>query len=142
VHHVLVRIALSGEGRGTPGWYLHLLAGPLGFAFALGLLRLAHRRAIRWALAALAAYTLVYFAIVAWLQIVLYAGCAAKTGESRLYAFPHGAGCLADAGTLFERLAVIVHPALGVPLVFGGLAAAAILLVVLFRSLARAPRIA
>jgi hypothetical protein len=139
VHHVLVRIALSGEGRGTPGWYLHLLAGPLGFAFAIGLARIGRYAAARWMLALLAAYAVAYFAVVSWLQVAMYAGCAAKTGDNRLYAFPGGADCLRDAGTLFDRLAVIAHPGLAWPLLFGGIAAGAVLLVRLFRMLPRSP---
>ena len=36
LYHVLAFVALTGRGASTPGYYLHVLAAPLGLAFALG----------------------------------------------------------------------------------------------------------
>lgn len=121
VHHVLARIALSGEGAGTPGWYFHILAGPLGFAYALGLMQLIRYAVVRMLFPFLTLYTVGYFMAVSWLQIAMYAGCAEKLGAVKYYVFPAGTSCLGDAGSLINNLALIARPGIGVPLLFGGI---------------------
>jgi len=113
VHHVLVRIALSGIGSGTPGWYLHMLAGPLGFAYAVGVLRIAHRRFVRRILPLLGTYTVGYFAVVSWIQLLMYSGCVAKGGTVKYYALPTDPSCTSDVPELFRRLSLIAEPGIG-----------------------------
>jgi len=113
VHHVLVRIALSGIGSGTPGWYLHMLAGPLGFAYAVGVLRIAHRRFVRRILPLLGTYTVGYFAVVSWIQLLMYSGCVAKDGTVKYYALPTDLSCTSDVPELFRRLSLIAEPGIG-----------------------------
>ena len=121
VHHVLVRIALSGEGTGTPGWYLHLLAGPLGFAYAVGVLRMTRWKIARLLLLTLSTYTLGYFAVVSWLQLLMYSGCVAKVGAVKYYGLPTGASCMTDVVALYRRLSLIAEPAAGLAFLALGL---------------------
>jgi hypothetical protein len=137
VHHVLVALAMTGIGANTPGWYLHIIAGPLSFAFALGVLSLLKWRPMRPALAALAAYTLCFFAVVTWVQIAMYAGCAAKLGANKHYVFPDGISCLLDARTLLANLDQLAQPSVGLPLFYGGFSLGVILLILLANHLRR-----
>jgi len=120
-HHVLLALAQTGIGNNTPGWYLHILTGPMGFIYSLGLLWLLQFGAARVLFPALALYSVGYFAVVSWVQIALYTGCAAKLGSNKHYAFPDGASCLLDVGRLTRNLSVIAEPYIGIPLLFGGI---------------------
>ncbi len=124
-YHALV--ASAGVGAETPGWYLHILAAPLGYAIALS-----WRRPLLMGL--LTAYGAV-FALVLWAeQLALFSGCATK-GPDKHYDFDQG--CLIAP----RVLQALGHPGLGaVCLVLGvalGLTAAA--LVIGRSSLYRAP---
>ena len=121
-HHVLVALAMTGLGNNTPGWYLHILTGPLGFIYALGLLWLIKSGIGRWGFIVLASYTSGYLAIVSWVQLAMYAGCVTKQGAIRYYAFPEGSSSLLDAGRIVHNLSVIAQPYIGIPLLFGGIA--------------------
>ena len=120
-HHVLVALAMTGIGNNTPGWYLHILAGPMGIIYSLGLLWLLKSGAARVLFPALALYSVGYFAIVSWVQIAMYAGCAAKLGTEKYYVFPDGPSCLLAVGRLTRNLSVIAEPYIGIPLLFGGI---------------------
>ena len=71
--HQLLSIATDGYVADTPGWYLHILAGPLSLALALGW---------RWPrlLGALAAYAVLFHAFCWAAQLSLFSGCAYKPG--------------------------------------------------------------
>ncbi len=137
VHHVLLALAQTGIGNNTPGWYLHILAGPMGFIYSLGLLWLLQFGAARVLFPALALYSVGYFAVVSWVQIAMYAGCAAKLGSIKYYAFPEGASCLLDVGRLTRNLSVIAKPYIGIPLLFGGIVSGGIGLAMLYVHLRR-----
>jgi hypothetical protein len=136
-HHVLVRIALSGEGIGTPGWYLHMLVGPLGFAYAFGALTLTRYYAARMLAPVLAAYAIGYFAIATWMQLAMYSGCIAKIGTNKHYALPHDASCLTDVPSTVARLGILAEPAIALPLLAGGIGLGAVSLGILCMRLAR-----
>ena len=91
LYHLLVMVAASGEGGGTPGWYLHVLAAPLSMALAMGW---------RWPKiqGALAAYGTVFGAVMVVWQLAFFSGCLDRigTGGGTLV----GAGCVIDAGHL------------------------------------------
>jgi hypothetical protein len=113
IYHVLVWMA--GVGAATPGWYLHILAAPLGLAVARGWTR---PRAL-WALALLSG---LYSAATWAMQLSLFSGCAAKIGADKHYSLA-GAGCFIDG----HALSAVGHPLAGaVCLVIGlGLAVTA-----------------
>lgn len=92
VYHIFSSIAVYGRSV-TPGWYLHILAGPIGYAMALGWRR--WPRLVRGAVAATLAATAAIWA----LQLALFSGCAVKDLVSRQYDFT-GAGCFIDGGQL------------------------------------------
>jgi Predicted membrane protein (DUF2142) len=113
LYHVLAFVALTGRGASTPGYYLHVLAAPLGLAFALG-----WRGGLMQRL--LFGYT-AGFTLAVWaLQLSLFSGCAAKLGADPHYSFT-GAACFLDG----RQLAVLGEP---VPALLCALAALGLLL--------------
>ena len=99
IYHVFVWMA--GFGAATPGWYLHILAAPLGLAVARG-----------WTkprtLGLLALVTGLYSAATWAFQLSMFSGCAAKLGANKHYDLA-GAGCFVDK----HALSVLGHPLLG-----------------------------
>jgi hypothetical protein len=93
---------VRGPGAaGTPGWYLHIMAGPLALALIMGW----RQRVI---LAILAAYALTYHVVLWAMQLSLFSGCAFKAGDYKYTQF--------DFATCFiapDRLAVLGEPLLG-----------------------------
>ena len=120
--HILMRIGVTGAGVGTPGWYTHILAGPLGAWFALGLVETARGLRARRAVRGLAACSLVLMFVGSWLQFALYAGCAAKLGADDGYAFPDGMACAFDPLALSARVSGLAYPGAALPLLAAGLA--------------------
>jgi len=110
VYHILVWA--MGVGAATPGWYLHILAAPLGLAVARGWTR-------PRTLGLLTLLTGVYSADTWAFQLSMFSGCAAKLGANKHYDLA-GAGCFIDR----HALAAVGHPLLGmVCLVLGAVLA-------------------
>ena len=110
ISHQLLSIATGGYVADTPGWYLHILAGPLSLALALGW---------RWQrlFGLLAGYAVLFHALSWAGQLSLFSGCAYKPAPGSALRLDPGS-CLIEPG----RLAQIGAPALG----FAALALAAI----------------
>jgi len=121
-YHVLMRIAFSGMGVGTSGWYLHALVAPLGLAVGIGLSVVAGNRWLRVLTAALVTYVLVFTAAVVYMQLLLFTGCAFKAGAIKTYQIPADARCLTDIAGGIERLSAIANPAVGMTAGATGLA--------------------
>lgn len=111
VQHVFAWMA--GATSLTPGWYLHILAAPLGLAAAMGWRR---SRALMASIGA----TLVFVTVSEVLNVSLYSGCAAKLGADKHFTFA-GASCLIDP----VRLSAIAHPSLALAAAAVGIAAVA-----------------
>ncbi len=100
-YYLLTQIARGPEAALTPGWFLHILAGPLSLALVIGWRQ-------RLTLTILAAYAVV-FHVVAWMaQLSLFSGCALRGGDSGYVQFDFGS-CFIDPA----RLAVLGEPLLG-----------------------------
>ena len=112
VQHVFAWMA--GTTSLTPGWYLHILAAPLGLAAAIGWRR-------SRALTASTGATLVFVAVSEVLNVSLYSGCAAKLGADKHFTF-QGASCLIDP----VKLSAIAHPGLALAAAAVGIAAGAL----------------
>jgi hypothetical protein len=110
VYHVFVWMA--GTSAETPGWYLHILAAPLGLGVAIGWRR-------PRALAILTGLTGLY-TLAAWaFQLSMFSGCAAKIGSDKHYSLA-GAGCFVDAHVLRQ----LAHPLAGGVALLAGVACA------------------
>jgi hypothetical protein len=110
VYHVFVWMA--GSGATTPGWYIHILAAPVGYAVALGWVR---PRLLTALTALTAAYTCAAWAF----QLSMFSGCAAKLGADKHYSLA-GAGCFVD----LHALAGVSHAGLGLFALAAGVLAA------------------
>ena len=106
-------MTLFGAAEGTPGWYLHILAGPLALALVLGWRG-------RPVLVALAIYALGFHAAVWAMQLSLFSGCAYKAGTYK-YTQLDWHGCF----IVPSRLAVLGYPLLGGLALLAGLVLAA-----------------
>jgi hypothetical protein len=101
ISHQLLSIATGGYVADTPGWYLHILAGPLSLALALGW---------RWRrlFGLLAGYAVLFHALCWAGQLSLFSGCAYKPAPGLALRLDPGS-CLIEPGHLAE----IGAPALG-----------------------------
>ncbi len=101
LYYMLTQIVRGPGAAGTPGWYLHIMAGPLALALIMGWRQ-------RMILAVLAAYALTYHVVLWAMQLSLFSGCAFKAGDYKYTQF--------DFATCFiapDRLAVLGEPLLG-----------------------------
>jgi len=110
-YYMLTQLARGAEGGGTPGWYLHIMAGPLSVALIMGW----RQRAI---LAVLAVYAVLYHAVLWAMQLSLFSGCAFKAGSYKYTQFD-----FAHCFIVPERLAVLAEPWLGAVALAGALVA-------------------
>jgi hypothetical protein len=120
-YHVFMKVAQTGLGKGTPGWYLHVLAAPLGMIVALGW---------RWPrlMSALFSYSLI-FAAGAWvMQLTLFSGCSAKLDGNPYYTFKESS-CFID----WHQLDVLASPMVGFASLLAGVVALGVAGIVHFR---------
>lgn len=97
LYHLLGMVAWTGVGSGTPGWYLHIFAGPLAAMLALGW-------GPRWAMRPLLAYALAFSALSAALQLAFFSGCLPRAGLGAVS--PLALECVAR----FDRLGQLALP--------------------------------
>jgi hypothetical protein len=71
-YHVLIRIALTGEGRGTPGFYLHILAGPISAGLGLGLYEVWGKGLFRRLIQVLFCYIILFTISMNWAQALFF----------------------------------------------------------------------
>jgi len=116
-YHVKARIALTGKGMGTSGWYLHILAPAVAMALACG----AGTKGIRWLRSSFVAYAALFVVAAGWAQAALFAGYAVKSGYDKHLHFPDAHFCLNQAGAVMQRLDVIAWPGLAVATFTGAL---------------------
>lgn len=111
IYHAIDQAPAGTDAIGTPGWYLHVAAGPLSLAFALG-----------WRRNALFRFLLVYavgFQAVCWAtQLSVFSGCAYNPGAHQSLRLDPGS-CLIDA----DHLAALGEPLLGAIALAGAVAA-------------------
>jgi hypothetical protein len=98
IYYLLTQIVRGANSSGTPGWYLHILAGPLSLALVVGWRQ-------RLVLAALAVYALGFHVVIWATQLSLFSGCAFKGGDYKYVQFDF-ASCLIDP----SRLSVLAEP--------------------------------
>jgi hypothetical protein len=92
LYHLLAMVAATGIGNGTPGWYLHIFAGPLALVLALGW-------AGRAVMLPLIAYAIAFFVAVAGMQVAFFSGCLARSGVGKV-SLVEAAGCMVDLAPL------------------------------------------
>jgi hypothetical protein len=118
VYHILACIALYGSGTITPGWYLHVIAPVLAFAWSIGWTG----SFIELGIAA----TAMLAAVPLWLmQLSLFSGCAGPNGVGHITWA--SSGCFIDLG----QLSLLTLPWAAVPAIATILVTSTLLLVAL-----------
>jgi hypothetical protein len=113
-YHVLVRIALTGEGRGTSGYYLHAMVAPLAVALGISLWSMWPRKGLRRIASILFLYAVAFSVAMSWLQVLLFSGILFKAGNSKFYQFPEALPPFLGLSDALDRLKVIAFPNIGV----------------------------
>jgi len=111
-YYVLVRVALTGEGRLAAGYYLHVLAGPLGTTLGLAMGTLWPQRPARRLVAGLVGYALAFAGAMTWAQVLLFAGILTKSPD-RFYAAPSPLPPWFGVPDALARLEVLAWPEVG-----------------------------
>lgn len=121
-YHVLIRIGLTGEGRGTGGYYVHFLAAALGVALGLAIGTWWVSGVFRKSVAGLTMYAVVFGVAMSWAQVMLFSGWLFKSGAHKFYQAPVALPALFGLPDALTRLTVLAYPAVGVAAwVVGGL---------------------
>lgn len=126
LYHALMSIAVFGHGTGTGGWYLYICVGPIGLIAALGACRLADSRPGQIVLVALTVAAVGFTILVSVLQVLMYGGCAIKTGSIRTLRIVTDADCWLEPARLMAKLDVIAYPTIGATAAALGLGLAAV----------------
>ncbi len=112
-YHVLVLIALTGEGRGTNGWYLHLMVAPIGVCLGLGLSLGWRKRLFRQITSVLFLYAITFSVVISWAQLLFFSGLIYKSGTNKFYQLPAELPRLLGLPEAYTRLKIIAYPTAG-----------------------------
>ncbi len=113
-YHVLIRIALTGEGRGTPGFYLHILAAPMSAALGLSLYKLWSKLFFRAIVKLFFVYIIIFSIGTTWSQSLFFSGLISTSGNEKVYFFPEQLPSFLGLVEAHERLQFIVYPTLSI----------------------------
>ena len=109
IYYIVISMAAEGYA-GIPGWYLHILMPWIAPPLGIGLIALLQKPTLRpYMITLVVLYPLLFQAIAIWLQITLFAGCAAK-GADKYYVFPGHTFCLDRFGLIMDRMAILGSP--------------------------------
>ena len=128
-YHILVRIALTGEGRGTPGFYLHILAAPMSAALGLSLYQIWVNNFLKTITQILFVYIILFSMCMTWSQSLFFSGLISASKEERIYSFPEHLPPFLGLIEVYQRLHILAYPKVGFSLLIIGWATTAIGLV-------------
>jgi len=106
-YHSLGIIAAYGKGA-TPGWYLHSIAPAFAFIVGTTCAAMIAQRWFRIALTSAFAYALLLLTGGTALNALAYGGCPVKSASGS--DFGSVIGCVAQAGTIVDHLAIVASP--------------------------------
>ena len=112
-YHILVRIALTGEGRGTPGFYLHILAAPMSAALGLSLHKIWGNNFLRTIIQILFGYIILFSIGTTWSQSLFFSGLISASKEERIYSFAEQLPPFFGLAEVYQRLHVLAYPNVG-----------------------------
>jgi hypothetical protein len=112
-YHVLLRIAFTGKGVGTPGYYLHFLAVPLASGLGLAMARWGPRSRSRLLVAAVITYAILFAAAMFWTQVLLFAGVLTRAADKSWYQAPAALPPWLGIPEALRRLEALAFPAIG-----------------------------
>jgi hypothetical protein len=111
--HILVRIALTGEGRGTPGFYLHILGAPMSAALGLSLYKIWTNNFLKTTTQILFGYIIFFSISTTWSQSLFFSGLISVSKEERIYSFPEQLSPFYGLIEVYQRLHILAYPNVG-----------------------------
>jgi len=112
-YHILIRIALTGEGRGTPGFYLHILAAPMSAALGLSLYKIWANNFLKTIIQILFGYIILFSIGTTWSQSLFFSGLISANNEERIYSFAESLPPFLGLAEVYQRLHVLAYPNVG-----------------------------
>ena len=112
-HHVLLMIALTGEGRGTSGYYILMMVPLIASAIGLGLESFWPRKRFRIPAALLLLYAIGFAIVISWAQLLLFAGIFPVSSDSKFYMMPDALPPFLGIPEAVANLSVLAYPKLG-----------------------------
>jgi 4-amino-4-deoxy-L-arabinose transferase-like glycosyltransferase len=119
-YHVVVRIALIGEGRGTGGYYLHFLVVPLTMALGVVLKKIWSYAGLKILTSIFFSYAVAFSAIMFYMQLLLFSGKLHIKGDSKFYRLTDSVASIFDLSELTSHLSVVAFPIIGFIMLTGG----------------------
>jgi 4-amino-4-deoxy-L-arabinose transferase-like glycosyltransferase len=109
-------VLLASIGNPAPAWYLHSLAPILAVLVGYGIGNIAHIAWMRMLATAALICTPFFLAGVTLLNLLFFAGCAPVIPGRRYFGATDGMACLADFPRMYDNLAVLASPGIGLAL--------------------------
>jgi hypothetical protein len=119
-YHVLIRIGLTGEGRGTGGYFLNILAAPLASALGISLCGIWGRRLLRAITQIYLGYIILFSIGITWIQSLFFSGIVSTSESEKTYLFPEQLPSFFGLNLAYERLQILVYPDVGLLLLVVG----------------------
>jgi len=113
-YHVLLMVALTGEGRGTSGYYLLFMVPVIGTAVGIGLLSFWHKALFRIIAILLGVYAVCFAVVISWAQFMLYAGILSASEDNKFYRLPDAFPPYFGLPDAIANLSVLAYPRMGI----------------------------
>ncbi len=113
-YHVLLMIALTGEGRGTSGYYLLFMVPVMGTAVGLGFLTFWHKAFFRITATLLGVYAVCFAVVISWAQFMLYSGVLSASKDNKFYRMPDTFPPYFGIPDAIANLSILAYPQMGI----------------------------
>ena len=113
-YHVLLMVALTGEGRGTSGYYLLFMVPAIGTAVGLGLSSFWHKALFRITAILLGMYAVCFAVVISWAQFMLFAGLFWASPDNRFYRIPAIFPPYLGFPKAVANLSILAYPKMGI----------------------------
>lgn len=114
-------LATLSVGNGSfAAWYLHSMAPVLALLTCIGIAEVAGIASLRRTLAVLWFYPPLFLLVMTITNALYFAGCSAKLPGRMYYSAARAIECLADVPRMYDNLAVLAFPGVGMALFAAG----------------------
>jgi hypothetical protein len=113
-------VTLSVGNGSFAAWYLHSTAPVLALLVCIGIAGAAEVAWLRRTLVLLWFYPPLFLLVMTITNALYFAGCSAKLPERMYYSAARAVECLADVPRMYDNLAVLAFPGVGVALFAAG----------------------
>jgi hypothetical protein len=113
-------VTLSVGNGSFAAWYLHSMAPVLALLVCIGIAGVAGIASLRRTLAVLWFYPPLFLLVMTIANTLYFAGCSAKLPGRMYYPGARAIECLADATRMYDNLAVLAFPGVGMALFAAG----------------------